>query len=551
MGIVHLARRDDGARVALKVLRPHIVGDEEARRRLEREVGSLRRIRSRWVAEIVDADPWAADPVRRHPLRAGAVAARPRARGGADRGRRPALVRRLPGRGADVGARRRRAAPRREAVQRADGGPHPDPHRLRPGPGGRRPPAHPHRLAARHARLPRPRDPLRRRRHVRLRRALLGGHRRVRRHRPLAVRPRPGDGDHGPGPPRRARPHRAARVRCATSSRARSTPSPTTGPRSTPSSPGCGRRPPGPARCCRRRATADDDPFTVPLAVAGPPAPEDDTRPETGATAHPGAAAADSHAAPAGRPADRLPRPARPRCAEHPLPPRPTARGGAVAPGPPSTPPPTPLGERLRRAALVVAGCLLVGAACAAAPWAAAAVSCSVATGCCGPGRWRPAPRATGAGCAAASGTTASRCSSARRGTCCRASPRTLMLVLWAAGLATSAAAHLLRGGRHRRRHAGGERGRARLLAVDRTRRQPAALAARPRGQPALAAVSAPGCWCSSCRWSWPRCSPSLAQTNGVDVDARRPTVPSDRFSRPGAETSSARGPIPAAPISR
>ena len=30
MGIVHLARRGDGPRVALKVLRPHIVGDDEA-----------------------------------------------------------------------------------------------------------------------------------------------------------------------------------------------------------------------------------------------------------------------------------------------------------------------------------------------------------------------------------------------------------------------------------------------------------------------------------------------------------------------------------------
>ncbi len=62
MGVVHLARRGEGARVALKVLRPHIVGDDEARRRLEREVGSLRRIRSKWVAEIVDADPWAVVP---------------------------------------------------------------------------------------------------------------------------------------------------------------------------------------------------------------------------------------------------------------------------------------------------------------------------------------------------------------------------------------------------------------------------------------------------------------------------------------------------------
>src|SRR5690242_9733095 len=62
MGIVHLARRPGGPRVALKVLRPHIVGDDEARQRLEREVGSLSRIRSRWVAEIVDADPWGPVP---------------------------------------------------------------------------------------------------------------------------------------------------------------------------------------------------------------------------------------------------------------------------------------------------------------------------------------------------------------------------------------------------------------------------------------------------------------------------------------------------------
>jgi hypothetical protein len=62
MGVVHLARRGEGARVALKVLRPHIVGDDEARRRLAREVGSLSRVTSRWVAEIVDADPWAPIP---------------------------------------------------------------------------------------------------------------------------------------------------------------------------------------------------------------------------------------------------------------------------------------------------------------------------------------------------------------------------------------------------------------------------------------------------------------------------------------------------------
>ena len=62
MGVVHLARKGDGPRVALKVLRPHIVGDDEARARLAREVASLERIRSRWIAEIVDADPWGAVP---------------------------------------------------------------------------------------------------------------------------------------------------------------------------------------------------------------------------------------------------------------------------------------------------------------------------------------------------------------------------------------------------------------------------------------------------------------------------------------------------------
>ena len=59
MGIVHLARNDaTGERVALKVLRPQVVGDDEGRARLAREVSSLQRVRSRWVAEIVEADPW-------------------------------------------------------------------------------------------------------------------------------------------------------------------------------------------------------------------------------------------------------------------------------------------------------------------------------------------------------------------------------------------------------------------------------------------------------------------------------------------------------------
>lgn len=62
MGVVHLAQAPDGHRVALKVLRPHIIGDDEARERLAREVSSLRRVRSPRVAEIIDADPWGATP---------------------------------------------------------------------------------------------------------------------------------------------------------------------------------------------------------------------------------------------------------------------------------------------------------------------------------------------------------------------------------------------------------------------------------------------------------------------------------------------------------
>jgi len=57
MGVVHVAQGPDGNRVALKVLRPHVVGDTEGRERLAREVSSLRKVRSRHVAEILDADP--------------------------------------------------------------------------------------------------------------------------------------------------------------------------------------------------------------------------------------------------------------------------------------------------------------------------------------------------------------------------------------------------------------------------------------------------------------------------------------------------------------
>jgi serine/threonine protein kinase len=62
MGVVHLAQAPNGNRVALKVLRPHIIGDDEARARLAQEVASLSRVRSPRIAEVVDADPWGETP---------------------------------------------------------------------------------------------------------------------------------------------------------------------------------------------------------------------------------------------------------------------------------------------------------------------------------------------------------------------------------------------------------------------------------------------------------------------------------------------------------
>lgn len=62
MGVVHLGQRPGERPVALKVLRPHIIGDDEARQRLAREVSSLSRVRSHRIAEIVDADPWGEIP---------------------------------------------------------------------------------------------------------------------------------------------------------------------------------------------------------------------------------------------------------------------------------------------------------------------------------------------------------------------------------------------------------------------------------------------------------------------------------------------------------
>ena len=56
MGVVHLARGAGGEAVAVKVLHPGFAADPDARRRLGREVATMRRVRSRFVAEVVDFD---------------------------------------------------------------------------------------------------------------------------------------------------------------------------------------------------------------------------------------------------------------------------------------------------------------------------------------------------------------------------------------------------------------------------------------------------------------------------------------------------------------
>jgi len=56
MGVVFLARDATDRTVALKVLRSSVAGEPTARRRLAREVETMRRVRSPYVAEVIDAD---------------------------------------------------------------------------------------------------------------------------------------------------------------------------------------------------------------------------------------------------------------------------------------------------------------------------------------------------------------------------------------------------------------------------------------------------------------------------------------------------------------
>ncbi len=56
MGVVHLARDAQGRPVAIKVLHTAATESDNARRRLAREVETMRRVRSPFVAEVLDAD---------------------------------------------------------------------------------------------------------------------------------------------------------------------------------------------------------------------------------------------------------------------------------------------------------------------------------------------------------------------------------------------------------------------------------------------------------------------------------------------------------------
>jgi serine/threonine protein kinase/ABC-type branched-subunit amino acid transport system substrate-binding protein len=62
MGVVYLARSTGGTLVALKVIQAEYAEDTGFRERFRREAETARRVRSPWVASLVDADPEAAQP---------------------------------------------------------------------------------------------------------------------------------------------------------------------------------------------------------------------------------------------------------------------------------------------------------------------------------------------------------------------------------------------------------------------------------------------------------------------------------------------------------
>jgi len=68
MGVVYLAEDPAQQMVAVKALRPSVAAEPTARQRLAREVETMRRVHSPFVAEVIDADVTGEPPyiVTRH-----------------------------------------------------------------------------------------------------------------------------------------------------------------------------------------------------------------------------------------------------------------------------------------------------------------------------------------------------------------------------------------------------------------------------------------------------------------------------------------------------
>src|SRR4051812_40639306 len=62
MGVVRRALGHDDREVALKLMRPELAASADFRQRLAREVETMRRVRSPYVAEVLDADVAATRP---------------------------------------------------------------------------------------------------------------------------------------------------------------------------------------------------------------------------------------------------------------------------------------------------------------------------------------------------------------------------------------------------------------------------------------------------------------------------------------------------------
>ena len=233
MSVVHLGVDPRGHEVAVKVLRPHVAGDELGRERLGREVRALLRVRGPHVAEVLDADVTGDPPyvVTRY-VPGPSLDAVVREHGPLDEAALLHVAGGLAEALREV-ARGRSGAPGPEAGQRAAPRRRPGGHRLRHRAAGRRVAPDQRGPVRRHAGIPATGG--RRRpggRSVR-RRLRLGGDGRLRGHRAAAVRLRAAAGravqrHAGHGGPRRRAGLAAAAARAGPGRRARPTGPPRT-----------------------------------------------------------------------------------------------------------------------------------------------------------------------------------------------------------------------------------------------------------------------------------------------------------------------------------